>query len=91
MLLTLDVTVCVLPGLDCEGLRQHIISGQTHDFSDTGFCLITSERLIPNSLLLCKISMPFAAATIPTLSQVRWTANHELHRDQYASGLQFLI
>ena len=91
MLLTLDVTVCILPDLDSERLTQRTICGQTHDLSDSGFCLITTERLNPSSLVLCKISVPFAAATIPTLSQVRWTAADRSHRDQYASGLQFLI
>lgn len=70
---------------------QQTIAGQTRDISDSGLCLVTRERLNPTSLLLCKISLPFAAATIPTLTQVRWTIKCGADRAEYASGLQFLI
>ena len=90
VLLTLDVSVHVLPLLEEEAPALEDIAGQTHDVSDSGVSLVTNQRLTPSSLVLCKITLPFAAATIPTLSQVKWSSKHDLDR-MYISGIQFVI
>jgi c-di-GMP-binding flagellar brake protein YcgR len=67
------------------------IRGRTRDISEGGICFVGDRSLPTSSLVRCEILLPDMAVPIPTLMQVRWSAQRKSLDAQYVCGLQFVL
>jgi c-di-GMP-binding flagellar brake protein YcgR len=67
------------------------IRGRTRDISEGGICFVGDRYLPTSSLVRCEILLPDTAVPIPTLMQVRWSAERKSLDARYVCGLQFVI
>lgn len=65
-------------------------SGRIQNVSEGGICLMTSTPLPVASFICCRIAMFEVPSAIPTLLQVRWTANSGGKNPRYLSGFRFV-
>lgn len=65
--------------------------GRAQNISKGGFCLLTRQPIDRASMVLCHVGVSEGAATIPTLTLVRWSKKQNLEDESYLSGLQFLF
>ena len=65
--------------------------GRIHNLSNGGVCVLSSYPLEASTFLCCTFPASDAPVSIPTLMQVRWTAQRGNRTPSYISGLQFVV
>jgi len=65
--------------------------GRIHDLSNGGVSILSSYPLQPSTFVCCDVPVFDAPVSVPTLLQVRWTAEHGDRPMSYISGLQFVL